>query len=481
MSKYHHYLKKNNKPYVCHKPDKFQKKSKNYRHVKSNLLKINPPKNKPSEPNKLNEINVTNNAWMNKNLIGSHLIDSITITIGDYTETYNPECDTYNPTYVNNDYCGEIFFPRSSIFPHYGSNLLYPHCKSKLLSKYESFYSKKISNSKIIKILFEDKINFLEKDIDNMNHLMCACFFSQNDNNIEIVKILLNLHINVNARNRYGETALLYSLKFPGNIEIIKLLLKHGANIDAPNQYYLVPFLYWSQTKYQPDIIIGKLLLDAGTDINTIDNHGSNALINIILNDSSDNENTSKIVTFLLSKGIDFNQTSTIFPIGHWNYPWDKYCTGEKWKPLNYAYSRYKIKGDFKTLQILLNYSRDYLLLEKIVIKDKPLLDIIESIKYYTYFFKTINEDLKETCDTLLFKPGGIRSKIMNINWNLNLNIVKNCICRNKENNHWNIKHETFEKCIEWNNFEIFNYFGICDTDKLKIIINESMNSIMID
>ena len=50
--------------------------------------------------------------------------------------------------------------------------------------------------------------------------------------NVEIVKMLLKEGADVNARDKYGRTAL-YVAAWRGHVEIVKMLLKEGADVNA--------------------------------------------------------------------------------------------------------------------------------------------------------------------------------------------------------------------------------------------------------
>ncbi|BCS83281.1 repeat protein [Cotonvirus japonicus] len=102
------------------------------------------------------------------------------------------------------------------------------------------------SNNNIIKLLIKYGANVnLQTKKEGYTALHTACVRSKYNSSIETVKILINSKCDVNIQNSNGQTALMQSVL---------------------NYSYC-----------HPDII--KLLIDAGTDLNLIDNRKRNALI----------------------------------------------------------------------------------------------------------------------------------------------------------------------------------------------------------
>jgi len=77
------------------------------------------------------------------------------------------------------------------------------------------------------------------------------------------VKTLLTKGANVNAKFRYGTTAL-----FPacdkGHIEVVKVLLEHGADVNVKDTFYSATALTWAAMNDRTEII--GLLLDKGAE-----------------------------------------------------------------------------------------------------------------------------------------------------------------------------------------------------------------------
>ena len=75
------------------------------------------------------------------------------------------------------------------------------------------------------------------------------------------VKDLLDKGVNVNAKTRYGATALSYACD-RANLELVKLLVERGADVNAKDTFYGEVPLGWALGKGNVEIV--KLLLDKG-------------------------------------------------------------------------------------------------------------------------------------------------------------------------------------------------------------------------
>jgi ankyrin repeat protein len=90
----------------------------------------------------------------------------------------------------------------------------------------------------------------------------------------DIVKLLLELGANVDAKNFYGKTALMYAVAV-GRTDLIKILLEKGANVNARDDYGNTVMLLASSYG-RSDIV--KLLLERSADINAVHDGGKTAL-----------------------------------------------------------------------------------------------------------------------------------------------------------------------------------------------------------
>ena len=104
--------------------------------------------------------------------------------------------------------------------------------KSNVTEKFRQFVravtSKKITLA--IAILKENNDIVFERDENMKNALMFASEYNQ----IELVKLLLELKSPVNATNNKDNTALMYAARF-GNLDIVKMLANEKAYIDQQN------------------------------------------------------------------------------------------------------------------------------------------------------------------------------------------------------------------------------------------------------
>lgn len=75
------------------------------------------------------------------------------------------------------------------------------------------------------------------------------------------VKSLLDKGVDVNAKTRYGATALSYACD-KGHIEVVKLLIERGADVNSKDTFYGEVPIGWALSKDHVQIV--KLLLDKG-------------------------------------------------------------------------------------------------------------------------------------------------------------------------------------------------------------------------
>lgn len=102
--------------------------------------------------------------------------------------------------------------------------------------------------------------------------LLCPLCASAQDKNEEFfaaarkgdtvaLKAFLDKGVDVNAKTRYGATALSYACD-KGNIEVVKLLIERGADVNAKDTFYGEVPIGWAMSKGNIQIV--KLLLDKG-------------------------------------------------------------------------------------------------------------------------------------------------------------------------------------------------------------------------
>ncbi|BCS82542.1 putative ankyrin repeat protein [Cotonvirus japonicus] len=306
------------------------------------------------------------------------------------------------------------------------------------LIEHDKLYNGKLNKQQIINYTKCINIHFIDKIF--MTHLMCACIYSQNDSNLFLVKLLLKHNIDIEYTDNTNRSTLLYSLKNPGNVKILKLLLK---NIPKNNTHIINDaFIYWSETDYLPNVNIGKLLINAGINVNYENIYGRSALSNII-NNKKYNDITH-IVKFLLLNGANINTTISTKSFSNWlNIEYDL---------MDHALERYKWNNDKKIISML--YDFGYHKLPNA--NDDQIINysrkIIENINLSKTYFKTIEQNLKLQHNEIIYKPGSLRYNIVKLNWNSINNIQ------------------------ESNDIDIFSYYKIYNKNELENIINEIYN-----
>ncbi len=119
-------------------------------------------------------------------------------------------------------------------------------------------------------------INDLEKtDRDGRSLLINASFYGRKS----IIEYLLSRHVNINAKDKKGWTALHAAIQ-EGNIDIIKLLLENGADVHARDVYGNPPI---SRMRFIPQDIphmrdIFQVLLKYGANPNEKNDFGMSVL-----------------------------------------------------------------------------------------------------------------------------------------------------------------------------------------------------------
>lgn len=86
-------------------------------------------------------------------------------------------------------------------------------------------------------------------------------FAAARKGDVAAVKAFLDKGVNVNAKTRYGATALSYACD-KGHIEVVKLLIERGADVNAKDTFYGEVPLGWALSHGHIEVV--KLLLDKG-------------------------------------------------------------------------------------------------------------------------------------------------------------------------------------------------------------------------
>ena len=115
--------------------------------------------------------------------------------------------------------------------------------------------------------------------------------------NRETVRALLKRHVDVNAREVDGTTALDWAVR-ADDLETVRLLIHAGANVNAPNRYSVTPL---SLAATNGSAAVTAALLEAGADSNTVTPAGETVLMTAARTGNPDT------VKLLLDHGADIN------------------------------------------------------------------------------------------------------------------------------------------------------------------------------
>ena len=127
------------------------------------------------------------------------------------------------------------------------------------------------------------------------------------DENLELVKHVIDLGVDVNLEDGNGRTPLRIAI-YKNNLEIITLLSKNGANLNSIDSLRWTPLTYAIEKKKNLEIV--KLLVENGADINDHCGSFANAFQVAIL------ANNLEVVEFFMENGADLT-IQTRFPIQH--------------------------------------------------------------------------------------------------------------------------------------------------------------------
>lgn len=112
-----------------------------------------------------------------------------------------------------------------------------------------------------------------------------------------MVKTLLAARPKVNARNSFGETALMLAA-FAGHLEVVQILLANGADVNQPGWTSLI----YSAAQNRMDV--ARLLLKSGAEVNAHSGSGTTALM------MAAREGHMSMVLLLMQHGADLNMKS---------------------------------------------------------------------------------------------------------------------------------------------------------------------------
>jgi ankyrin repeat protein len=95
-------------------------------------------------------------------------------------------------------------------------------------------------------------------------------------NILDITRLFIKKGIDINIKDDYDNTVLIYASPIYENPEIIQLLIDEGAEINTKNIYGITPLMFACNSGNEEVV---KVLLNNGAIINSKDNNGDTALI----------------------------------------------------------------------------------------------------------------------------------------------------------------------------------------------------------
>jgi len=174
------------------------------------------------------------------------------------------------------------------------------------------YYAAVGGNPEILRLLLEHgaDLNYTNKWGNTALHYATAY------GNVGAVRILCEAGANINVTNGNGNTALMQALEpsmvrvrsKPSNetkAEIVRVLLQAGADIHMKNTQGLTA-LHVAASSGNVQAV--EALVEAGSDVNALDNDGSTPLLSLVLNIQyidTPTENVEEIVDILLSRGAN--------------------------------------------------------------------------------------------------------------------------------------------------------------------------------
>jgi ankyrin repeat protein len=154
---------------------------------------------------------------------------------------------------------------------------------------------------KVITTLIEGGLDINPTDIFGQNALHLALANFKLPVNMELVKLLIDKGIDMEARNLYGATSLFVCCT-KGHYDALVILLENGASVNAKNYGNRSPL---HTAVFMRNYNCVKVLLDHGADINAVCDFGKTVLHAAFEGTSSPDV---EMIKLLLSRGVDANK-----------------------------------------------------------------------------------------------------------------------------------------------------------------------------
>jgi ankyrin repeat protein len=343
------------------------------------------------------------------------------------------------------------------------------------------FYAVMYNNYYCLKKL-KKNINLVDNSNNSVLHLACK------NNNIDMIKKLIEYEINTNLININNYTAL-HIACINKNIEIIEILIKYSNLNIKERQYDLVPLMYLLDTKY---INLIKKMIEKGADVSSQDTIGNTVLhhaiyeghidvVNLLIDYYPDmslvNIDGMTILHLCASKysSIQFPYTKMINNIDL-NLQDSKGNTCFHYLVMNNIWIHFIKELEFKQIDIFLKNIHDISVYD--LNQSDELITLVA--KGYIHNFKLSNKKLDEIKTNILNKKIRLSSeskilvldKIKKVKTNtfigIPLDIICGCILLKKVNNIYSTVNNSNIKLCEI----LWNYKELIVNDNIINIIN---------
>jgi ankyrin repeat protein len=150
----------------------------------------------------------------------------------------------------------------------------------------------KANNISEVSRLIENGSNLTVADNDSDQVLMYAALYASDD----CIQLLLEKGANPNAKNKLGETALLWSVH---DLKRVRLLIQYGADVNVVTDQGNTPLLAACVGSMQSEVI--RLLLDKGANPLAKNSRGETSLMRVAL------YGDTATAALLINRGVDVN------------------------------------------------------------------------------------------------------------------------------------------------------------------------------
>lgn len=162
----------------------------------------------------------------------------------------------------------------------------------------EFYQAAKQNNIVLLKQLIQQSVDIEARDPSGATALMLAT----RANHIQAAKLLIENGADVNAKDRIDDSPYLYA-GARGHLDILKMTLLHGADITSVNRYGGTALIPAAERGHVEAV---EILIRAGVRVDHVNNLGWTALLEaVILGDGT--QDYLKIVNLLLQAGADPN------------------------------------------------------------------------------------------------------------------------------------------------------------------------------